>query len=98
MLKEFRKLTKEEKQEIRKSYRSNCFKEYRYSINLFILYVFVGIFSLFSLLLMVFVRKIFLILFLFSLIILIIVFKIYQNSVQKFTDYVKEYLNEKNNC
>ena len=42
-MKSFRKLSKSEQTELRREYKSNCYKEYRYSINLFIIYVILGI-------------------------------------------------------
>lgn len=42
----FHKLNCKEQNVIRKQYKKECYKEYRYSINLYILYVILGLLSL----------------------------------------------------
>ena len=49
LMKEFHKLSKEEQNEIRASYKKSHKKDYRYSINLFIVYVVIGIFGILGL-------------------------------------------------
>ncbi len=45
-IKVFHKLNFKEQNAIRNQYRKECYKEYKYSINLYILYVILGILSL----------------------------------------------------
>lgn len=49
IMKQFHKLSKEEQNDIRISYKKSHNKDYRYSINLFIVYVVLGIFGLLGL-------------------------------------------------
>jgi hypothetical protein len=49
IMKKFHKLSKKEQNEIRSSYKKTHNKDYRYSINLFIVYVVVGIAGLLGL-------------------------------------------------
>ena len=48
----FKKLSKEEKDQIRRTYRSTCFEEYCYSIRLFILQSILGGIATFGLIIM----------------------------------------------
>jgi len=51
----FHDLSNKEQDDIRRIYRDNCNMEYRYSINLFIIYVILGICSILGLIVLFFV-------------------------------------------
>ena len=96
IMKEFHKLSKEEQNKIRLSYKKSHNKEYRYSINLFIIYVVLGILGLLSLLyFLLYGNKYGIYIYLGSFLLLIILVQLLNQSNQSFYKYLNNKLKKK---
>lgn len=89
-VKVFHELSSNDQNAIRRKYKKECYREYRYSINLYILYVILGILSLIGLVLCLFNLLWGMVLFTLSFILMII--NIY--FLSKSNDNFYKYLNK----
>lgn len=97
-MKYFHELDKKAQNNLRREYKNKFPQEYNYSIKLYILYVIIGIITVFSLLLMIFISfKLGLSLFIIGFITLIIIINFLNKSNKPFYDFLtlKGYKNKK---
>lgn len=90
MTKVFHELPGREQDAIRRKYKEECSKSYKYSIHLFILYVILGILSVLGLLLVSYNFILGLLVFTISFILLIVVLYFLKLSNRNFIKYLKK--------